>query len=89
MQEHSGNYQNKRRKIVPQLKKGDKVYLFTKNLKTRTPSKKLDYIKVGLFFIKAVKGLQNFELELPKDARIHPVFYISLLESADPGTLVQ
>ena len=41
------------------------MYLLTKNLKTRTPSKKLDYIKVGPFFIKEVKGSQNFELDLP------------------------
>ena len=86
MQEHSGNYQNKKRKTAPQLKKGDKVYLLTKNLKTRTPSKKLDHIKVGPFFIKEVKGSQNFELDLLKDAKVHPVFHISLLEPADPGT---
>ena len=56
IQEFSGNYQNKKRKTAPQLKKGDKVYLLTKNLKTRILSKKLDYIKVGPFFIKEVKG---------------------------------
>ena len=65
------------------------MYLLTKNLKTRIPSKKLDYIKVGPFFIKEVKGSQNFELELLKDAKVYPVFYISLLEPADPGTLIQ
>ena len=65
------------------------MYLLTKNLKTRTPSKKLDYIKVGPFFIKEVKGSQNFELDLLKDARVYPVFYISLLELADPGTPIQ
>ena len=64
------------------------MYLFTKNLKTRIPSKKLDYIKVGPFFIKKIKGFSNFELDLLKDARIYPVFYISLLEPADPGTLI-
>ena len=89
IQEHSGNYQNKKRKTAPQLKKGDKVYLLTKNLKTRIPSKKLDYVKVGPFFIKEVKGSQNFELDLPKDAKVHPVFHISLLEPADPGTPIQ
>ena len=29
------SYQNKKRKMTPQLKKGDKVYLLTKNLKTQ------------------------------------------------------
>ena len=56
-----------------------------KNLKTRTLNKKLNYIKVGLFLIKEVKGLVNYELELLKDAKVYPVFYISLLELADPS----
>ena len=33
----------------------DKVYLPIKNLKTRKKSKKLGYIKLKLFFIKAKK----------------------------------
>jgi hypothetical protein len=43
----------------------------------------LDHKKVGLFRIKRVKGLVNFELDLPKGTRIYPVFYISLLEPVD------
>jgi len=80
---------NKHRETGPQLKKGDKVYLLTKNLRTQKPSKKLDHIKVGPFLIKEVKGPVNYELELPKDARVHPVFHISLLEPADAGTPLQ
>jgi hypothetical protein len=78
----------KKSKMAPQLKEGDKVYLLTKNLKTKRPSQKLDHKKVGLFRIKRVKGLVNFELDLPKGTRIHPVFYISLLEPADAQTLL-
>ena len=74
MQSRSGKYQNGKRKTGPQLKKGDKVYLRTKNLKTRILSKKLDYVKVGPFLIKEVKGLVNYELELPKDAKVYLVF---------------
>jgi hypothetical protein len=59
------------------------VYLLTKNLKIKRPSQKLDHKKVGLFRIRRVKGLVNFKLDLPKGTRIHPVFYISLLEPAD------
>ena len=33
--------------------------------------------------------MQNFELDLLKDAKVHPVFYISLLELADLGTPIQ
>ena len=89
MQKKSEIYQNKKRKTKPQLKEGDKVYLLTKNLKTRRPSKKLDHVKVGPFFIKAQRGAVSYELELPQDAKVHPVFHISLLEPADPGTPIQ
>jgi hypothetical protein len=89
MQIRSAKYQNKKRKMAPQLKERDKVYLLTKNLKTRKKSKKLNYVKVGPFFIKAVKGPVNYELDLPKDAKVFLVFHISLLESADPSTPIQ
>jgi hypothetical protein len=64
------------------------VYLLTKNLRTRRLTKKLDKVKVGLFFISKQISPVNFRLELPKDAKIHPVFYILLLEPADAKTLV-
>ena len=38
-------------KIVYQLKKRNKIYLLMKNLKIKKKSKKLDYVKVRLFFI--------------------------------------
>ena len=49
--------------------------------------KKLDKVKVGLFFISKQISLVNYQLKLPKDAKIYPVFYILLLELADPRTL--
>ena len=39
--------------------------------------------------VKRKKGELNYELDLLKDARIHLVFYISLLELAHPDTLLQ
>jgi len=80
---------NDRSKAAPQLKKGDKVYLLTKNLRTTKSSKKLDHVKVGPFLIEEQKGPVNYRLRLPKDAKIHPVFHISLLEPADPETPCQ
>ncbi len=65
------------------------MYLLTKNLKIRKKSKKLDHVKVESFFIKAIKKSVNYELDLPKDARVFLVFHISLLESADPSTSIQ
>jgi transposase InsO family protein len=79
---------NKTRTKGPQLKEGDKVYLHTKNLKTKRPSKKLDHVRVGPFEIDKVVGPVNYRLRLPNDAKVHPVFHISLLEPADPRTPV-
>ena len=80
---------HKASKKGPQLKKGDKVYLFTKNMKTKRPTKKLDHVKVGPFLIAEQRGPVNYRLELPPDAKIHPVFHISLLEPADPSIPLQ
>jgi len=63
MQIRSAKYQNKKRKMASQLKKGDKVYLLTKNLKIRKKSRKLDHVKVEPFFIKEVKEPVNYELD--------------------------
>ena len=52
-------------------------------MKNKRLSKKLDYIKVRPFLIKQQKGLVNYELSLPRDTNIYPVFYISLLELVD------
>ena len=46
-------YYNKKRSKGPALKEGDKVQLLYKNFKSRRLSKKLDYIKLGLFKITA------------------------------------
>jgi len=65
------------------------VYLLTKNLKIRKKSKKLNHVKIESFFIKVVKRLINYELDLSKNAKVFLVFYISLLESADLSTSIQ
>ena len=76
-------------KTAPQLKTGDKVYLLTKNLKTKRKTKKMDHVKVGPFLVAEEKGPSNYRLQLPSDARVHPVFHISMLEPADPDTPLQ
>jgi RNase H-like domain found in reverse transcriptase/Reverse transcriptase (RNA-dependent DNA polymerase)/Integrase zinc binding domain/Chromo (CHRromatin Organisation MOdifier) domain/Aspartyl protease len=79
-------YYNQKHCVGPTLKEGDKVYLLRKNLKTKRPSEKLDYKKLGPFAISKVIGPVNYELLLPTSMRIHPVFHISLLEPAPEGT---
>jgi len=75
--------------MASQLKKRNKMYLLTKNLKIRKKSKKLDHVKIESFFIKAIKELINYELDLLKNVKVFSVFHISLLKSADPSTPIQ
>ena len=58
------------------------VYLTTKNITIKRPSKKLDYKYLGPY--KVIKRISenNYQLDLPPKVRIHLIFYISLLENA-------
>ena len=81
---------DKKLKMAPQLKKGDKVYLLTKNWKTKKlKTKKLDNIKVRVFSVKEKTGPVNIKIQLPRDARVHPNFHISMIELADQSTPLQ
>ena len=66
------------RSEVP-FKVGDKVWLSTRNLQTRRPSKKLDYKRIGPYTISKQINAVAFELSLPPELRIHNVFHCSLL----------
>jgi hypothetical protein len=48
----------------------------------------LDHKKLGLFKIKRITGLVNYELILPKIMNIYLVFYISFLELVLLGALL-
>ena len=81
---------DKKLKMAPQLKKGDKVYLLTRNWKTKKPrTKKLDHVKVGLFSVEERTRPVNIRLRLPRDARVHPNFHILMIEPADQSTPLQ
>jgi hypothetical protein len=65
------------------------VYLLRRNIKTIRLSDKLDYKKFGLFKVKRnIKDI-SYELYFLLTIRIYPVFYISLLELADPDTSIR
>jgi hypothetical protein len=65
------------------------VYLHTKNLRSKRPSKGLDHVKVRPFLISKRNRPVTYTLELPPDAKIHPRFHVSLLEPADKDTPLQ
>jgi transposase InsO family protein len=67
----------------PDLKRGEKVYLLRRNIKTKRPSNKLDHLRLGPFKIEEKLGPVNYRLKLPESMKkLHPVFHISLLEPA-------
>jgi hypothetical protein len=65
------------------------VYLYIKNLRTKQLSKGLNNVKVRLFLISKQNRPVTYTLKLPPDTKIHPRFYISLLEPANPETPLQ
>src|SRR5271165_2122176 len=81
-------YYNRKHSEALALKKGDKVYLLRCNIDTKRLSDRLDFKKLGLYKIKRAIGLVNFELLLLHDSRIHPIFYIALLELVDDSILL-
>ncbi len=55
---------------------GDKVWLFTRNITTDRPSKKLDHKMLGPFEVIGNKGVA-VELQLPQSMKIHNVFVMT------------
>jgi hypothetical protein len=76
------NYYNPKRLKGPTFSEGDMVYLATKNVNTDRPSKKLDYKFIEPY--KAIRKISenNYELNLLSTVKYHPIFHVSLLESA-------
>ena len=89
MQKKFAIYQNKKRKTIFQLKKINKIYLLTKIFKPKKTNKKLDHVKIEPFFIKKQKKSVNYELNLFQNIKIHSIFHVSLLKSADQNTFIQ
>ena len=58
------------------------IYLATKNIIIKKPSKKLDYKYLELYKVTKKILKNNYQLDLPLKVRIHLIFYISLLENA-------
>lgn len=86
-QEYQAKYHNLKRKPMS-FKVDDLVYLDARNLTSSRPKKKLDDKYWGPFKIKNIIGDQAYELGLPKDYHIHPVFHVSLLEPAPLESLL-
>jgi transposase InsO family protein len=76
-------YYDQSRQEAPDFKRGEKVYLLRRNIRTRRPSAKLDHLKLGPFEIDEKLGPVNYRLKLPESMRrIYTTFHVSLLEKA-------
>ena len=64
------------------LKKRDKVQLLYKNFLSKRPSKKLNYIKLGLFKVKKKVMEVNYKLNLLVKIKIYLVQHITILKPA-------
>jgi hypothetical protein len=79
-------YYNKSKLEGPRFREGNLIYLLRRNIKMTRPSNKLNHKKFGPFKIKRnIKDI-NYELHFLPTIRIYPIFYISLLELANPDT---
>ena len=79
-------YPNVHKQNVPNYVLGDEVWLDTRNMQTKRPSKKLSDKFDGPFPITKIINPHVYKLELPHDWTIHPVFHTNLLKpgSDDP-----
>lgn len=78
-QDRQARYANKKRRELEFLV-GDYVYLDSKNIKLTTEgARKLGHRFIGPYKILKRVGPVSYELELPRDMRIHDVFHVSLL----------
>jgi hypothetical protein len=76
------NYYNPKRMKGLSFKEGDIIYLATKNISIKRPSKKLNYKYIRPYKIIQKISENNYKLDLPPKVKLHPIFHIALLESA-------
>jgi len=79
-QERMQRYTDPTRKEPPAFQIGDLVMLSGRNIKTCSPSKKLDHKNHGPFQIEKIVSTLAVRLTLPRKWKIHNVFHVSLLE---------
>ena len=73
---------------IPNFQVSDLVWLNSRNIRTRRPSKKLDCRHLGPFPILEKISSHTVRLGLPLALqRIHPVFHVSLLQPTNPSII--
>ncbi len=81
-------YANKKRDRKSTFKERNKAYLLRWNIKMKRSSNKLNYTKLKSYKILEIKELINYKLNLSAFMKIHLIFHICFLKSADSNTLI-
>ena len=71
---------DRHRRVAPRLQPGQEVWLSTRNIRLRLPSKKLSPRFIGPFKIVKQVNAVSYRLLLPSHYRINPTFHVSLLK---------
>ncbi|KAL0177834.1 hypothetical protein M9458_026728, partial [Cirrhinus mrigala] len=74
------HYSDVRRDSAPVFQPGQKVWLFTRDIRLRLPCKKLSPRFIGPFPVIRQINPVTCQLQLPAHYRIHPSFHVSLLK---------
>ncbi|MBW0532034.1 hypothetical protein O181_071749 [Austropuccinia psidii MF-1] len=81
-------YADRNEAIPPNFQPGDKVWLSSKNIKTKRPTKKLSERWLGPFEFLEKIGSHAYHLKLPqKWKQVHPVFHVFLLKPVKQSTI--
>ena len=72
-------YYDRRALEQPDIKKGDKVMLNAKNIRSKRPSQKLSPKLYGPFKVLEKRGNSSYKLDIPGRWHIQPVIHVSLL----------
>jgi hypothetical protein len=67
---------------APAYRPGQLVWLDSRNIRTKRPSKKLDYKNEGPFEVIAPVGRRSYRLKLPDSMRVFNVFHTKHLRAA-------
>jgi len=89
LSKHMTLYVNKRRDRKSTFKEKNKAYFLRRNIKTKRSSNKLNHMKLESYKILEIKESINYKLNLSASMRIHSIFHICLLKSANANTSIQ